>query len=135
MKLEDLVEFCSERVHEANKKLCEANGDNSQVPWGEATPEIQEATRSGVNKVLSDPSLTPSDIHDNWAKDKKAQGYVYGVKKDNQKKTHPSLVAFDKLPKAEQEKDTVYIETCQKAALEYLAQHTKTASTPSYDYR
>ena len=35
--------------------------------------------------------------HDDWCKAKRAQGWVYGEKRDNEKKVHPDLVSFSQL--------------------------------------
>ena len=39
------------------------------------------------------------------------EGYVWGEVRDHVKKTHPSLVPFDQLPKNEQTKDHLFVET------------------------
>lgn len=56
-------------------------------------------------------SLTPlieaiaKNVHDVWAKSRIAEGWVYGEKKDNEKKTTPCLVPYEELPESEKDYD------------------------------
>lgn len=43
--------------------------------------------------------------HERWMKEKQESGWRYGEKRDDTKKLHPSLVAYDKLSELEKEKD------------------------------
>ena len=52
----------------------------------------------------------PSDTHELWLKSKKEDGWVYGEKKDLEKKTHHCMVEFSKLPKEQQLKDFIVLE-------------------------
>ena len=59
----------------------------------------------GIEYLDANPDTTPEDNHNNWMQMKESQGWVYGSVKDFDKKTHPDLVPFDKLPIVEQPKD------------------------------
>ena len=59
----------------------------------------------GIEYLDANPDTTPEDNHNNWMRMKESQGWVYGEVKDFDKKTHPDLVPFDKLPIVEQRKD------------------------------
>ena len=41
------------------------------------------------------------NVHDIWAKERIAQGWTYGEKRDDTKKHHPCLVAYEDLPEEE----------------------------------
>ena len=41
------------------------------------------------------------NVHDTWAKERIAQGWTYGDKRDDAKKHHPSLIAYEDLPDEE----------------------------------
>lgn len=41
------------------------------------------------------------NVHDIWAKERFAQGWTYGEKRDDAQKHHPCLVAYEDLPEAE----------------------------------
>ena len=64
-----------------------------------------ESLLDGIRFQDEHPDNTPEENHDNWMKAKTEQGWVYGEVKDFEKKTHPDLVPFDKLPEVEKNKD------------------------------
>lgn len=43
--------------------------------------------------------------HERWCKERIADGWVYGEKRDNEKKIHPSLVPWEQLSEEEKQKD------------------------------
>ncbi len=95
-------------VHEANKAYCEALGDTSQEPWPNAPQEIQDSAIEGVIYRTNNPDVTDEEIHDNWCKYKKAEGWVYGKDKNAFRKTHHCLVDYDKLPEEQKLKDKLF---------------------------
>jgi hypothetical protein len=49
--------------------------------------------------------LLAQDEHERWMEDKRRNGWTYGPVRDNEKKIHPCLVSWEKLPENEQQKD------------------------------
>lgn len=49
-----------------------------------------------------------ASCHDNWKKDKIADGWVYGETKDTVLKTHPCIVEWWELPPEQQFKDRLF---------------------------
>ena len=47
------------------------------------------------------------NVHENWARERIAQGWVYGETRDDAKKTTPCLVPYDELSEEEKEYDRV----------------------------
>ncbi|MBQ2798487.1 MAG: Ryanodine receptor Ryr [Ruminiclostridium sp.] len=47
------------------------------------------------------------NVHENWAKGRIADGWVYGEKRDDEKKTTPCLVPYDELSETEKQFDRV----------------------------
>ena len=45
------------------------------------------------------------NVHDNWAAARISQGWTYGEKRDDEKKTTPCLVPYDELSEEEKEYD------------------------------
>lgn len=45
------------------------------------------------------------NVHEVWAETRIAQGWTYGEKRDDDKKTHPCLIAYEDLPEEEKEYD------------------------------
>ena len=94
--------------HQANKAWCEANGDNSQSDWNGSEEWQRKSAINGVNFRLENPDAPASAMHDNWSKEKLADGWVYGEIKDTNAKTHPCLVPFEELPEFQQKKDKLF---------------------------
>ena len=95
--------------HQANKAYCETIGDASQVDWENTPLEIQVSAKHGVYKMIqSECTMLPSDLHESWMKEKLGNGWVYGGKKDFEKKTHPCLVKYDALPESQRVKDYIF---------------------------
>lgn len=98
--------------HEANKAICDHSGDHSQVHWNE-TPEWQkDSAIAGVKTVLSKPTITAKELHDTWVTKKINDGWLYGSVKDENKKTHPNLVDYEKLSDIDKLKDSVFLSIC-----------------------
>lgn len=102
------VEEIAEQCHEANRRYCESIGDNTQVEWNKAEDWQKESAINGVKFKLENPDITPEQQHENWMKDKKADGWKYGKKKDAEKKTHPCMVPYEKLPEDQRLKDEIF---------------------------
>ncbi len=98
-------------AHAANIAYCNVNPDPA-VPtppaWEDCTDSHKEAMVNGVNFVLANPYAGDAASHENWMRFKTADGWKYGEVKDENAKTHPCLVPFDKLPKAQQVKDALF---------------------------
>lgn len=105
MKIEDIAHIC----HEANRALCETQGDYSQVRWEDAPQWQRDAALAGVRWRQDNPDALKSAQHEQWMADKIKEGWVYGEVKDSEKKTHPCLVLFDQLPSGQQAKDALFM--------------------------
>lgn len=73
----------------------------------EISNERLESLINGTKWALEHPDATPEDNHMEWVREKIKQGYTWGNKLDVEKKTHPSLLYFEDLPKVERDKDTM----------------------------
>ncbi|MDR1780781.1 MAG: Ryanodine receptor Ryr [Tannerella sp.] len=49
--------------------------------------------------------LMAENVHDTWARQRIADGWRYGTKRDDEQKLHPCLVPYDALPDSEREYD------------------------------
>jgi hypothetical protein len=94
--------------HQANKAWCEFLNDKSQVDWEKAPDWQKESAINGVKFRLQNPSVTPKDMHDNWLKEKKEQGWKFGMFKDVDKKEHPCMVEYEDLPESQKLKDHIF---------------------------
>lgn len=102
--IEQVARIC----HQANKALCEANGDTSQVHWEDAPEWQRQSAISGVCFHMVRPGAGPEASHENWMAKKLAEGWTYGPEKDPERKQHPLLVAFEDLPPHQQAKDMLF---------------------------
>lgn len=95
--------------HEVNRAFCKSIGDNSQPKWKDAPEWQKESAVNGVKFHLKNPNSKPQDSHNNWLAEKKRDGWVYGKVKNPTKKQHPCMVPYNKLPKDQQTKDSLFI--------------------------
>jgi hypothetical protein len=105
--LEQYAANTAKICHEANRALCEAFGDTSQVPWERAPAWQKNSSIDGV-WLHFEGDHGPEASHAAWMKSKLDEGWVYGPTKDPEAKTHPCLVPFDQLPREQQAKDYVF---------------------------
>ena len=104
MTINDVAKVC----HEANRALCECQGDLSQVSW-ELAPEWQkDSAVKGVVFNLDHPDAPASSSHESWLQVKEEEGWKYGPVKDAEKKEHPCFVPYDQLPIEQQAKDHLF---------------------------
>ena len=104
MELKQIAQIC----HETNRAYCLAIGDHSQVPWDEA-PEWQRKSAIDGVRHATDPTATPADSHNNWLREKRLEGWVYGEEKSVDRKEHPCMVPFEQLPEDQQRKDVLFL--------------------------
>lgn len=103
--IRQIAEVC----HEANRALTKHVGDVPvQPPWDEAPEEMRTSSIRGVQFALEHPNATPAEQHDAWACDKIASGWKHGPVKDEAKKEHPALVAYNDLPAGTKSKDALF---------------------------
>ncbi|MNW54352.1 RyR domain protein [compost metagenome] len=93
--------------HEVNRAYCRSIGDHSQQAWADAPEWQKESAVNGVEFHLSNET-TPEQSHENWMREKAADGWVYGPVKDPEKKEHPCMVPYDQLPLEQRTKDYLF---------------------------
>ena len=104
LAINKIAEVC----HENNRAYCESVGDFSNPPWRFVTEEKQKLIESGVRFHLANPDANPKSSHEKWVTDHQAAGWVYGKVKDEDKKTHPSMVPYGELSQHEKTKDYLF---------------------------
>jgi len=95
-------------AHEVNRIYCMALGDDSQPEWEDAPAWQKESAFNGAKAILANPDQPPRASHDNWLKEKIETGWKYGPIKDPDKKEHPCIVDYYKLPVDQRRKDTLF---------------------------
>lgn len=102
------IDEIAEVAHQANKTWCELNGDFSQMDWKDAPEWQRKSAINGVCFHMDNPNATPEASHENWLKEKVADGWVYGPVKDVEKKTHPCCRPYEELPVFQRVKDHLF---------------------------
>ena len=103
------IKKIAKTCHEVNKVYCESIGDYTQVPWEQAPKWQQDSAIDGVVYLFKNPNATCEDIHENWMKAKKDDGWRYGIVKDAEAKTHPCIMPYNFLSAEQRMKDTLFI--------------------------
>lgn len=70
-----------------------------------------------IDRLCADeaPPTTPEAEHDSWMRAYEEMGWRYGEVRDPVAKTHPDMVPFNELPKAERDKDAIFLAVCALA--------------------
>jgi RyR domain len=97
------VEMIARACYEANVVYARTLGEEP-LPF----EEVKDSVMSGVRDLIADPSMHPAQSHQRWMQFKLGEGWVWGPKKDLEKKTHPQLVAYDQLPEEQRIKDYLF---------------------------
>jgi hypothetical protein len=105
LRMDQIAKTC----HEVNKVYCESIGDFTQVEWDKAPKWQKDSAIDGVAYLFKNPNATCEDIHENWMKAKKADGWRYGIVKDAEAKTHPCIMPYNFLSLEQRMKDTLFI--------------------------
>lgn len=98
----------AEVAHETNRAYCYTLGDDSQVGWNIAPDWQRLSAINGVQFHIDNPDANCSASHENWLKEKYAEGWKYGKEKDEEKKEHPCCVPYNELPAEQRVKDALF---------------------------
>lgn len=108
MIVEEYINLAAKTAHEVNRAYCQTIGDHSQPSWADTPENIKESARDGVRYVVANPECSPADLHQNWLNFKIKDRWTYGEVKDVERKTHPCMVPYYKLPEQQQHKDKLF---------------------------
>lgn len=112
MNVSDIAEV----AHEVNAAYCRAIGDDSQPTWADAPDWQKDSAVNGVMMHMENPAAGPSGSHAAWLKEKLADGWVHGLVKDPDKKTHPCVMPFGDLPSWQRVKDFLFCQVVHSLA-------------------
>ena len=83
------------------------------MSW-EAAPDWQKnAAIHNVIYIIAHPEVSYKALHDYWMQEIINTGWSYGAIKDEEAKTHPSMIPFEQLSKKEQQKDKFFFTIVQ----------------------
>lgn len=97
-------------AYAANAAWCRAIADPVPDEWAVATDTVRNGYLEGVQTLRASPTLTPTELHERWCATRRAAGWVYGIRKDPgaAPPTHPCLIEWSKLPRAQRFKDRIF---------------------------
>ena len=95
-------------AHETNRVYCWTLGDYSQDGWDCCEQWQRDSAMNGVRAIKEGIVMGPTESHQNWLNEKGKDGWVWGPKKDPDKRLHPCIVPFDELPHEQQMKDHLF---------------------------
>lgn len=101
------LEAIARVVHEAVRAWARSAGDASIKAWNQAPRWQREATLEAIVYRIDNPGAPASEQHDQWASQKRADGWQYGETKDAVRKIHPLLIPYEELPEFERRKDAL----------------------------
>jgi hypothetical protein len=105
---EIMIEQMAMIVHETKRAYGKTVGDNSYSPWDETPGDQKNPTINSVTFLLQNPLAPVETLHDEWVRFMIADGWTFGSEKDDKKKTHPCLVAYEELPKEQKVKNFLF---------------------------
>ena len=103
---EQKIDQIARTVHAANSVLKKMNKEKPETY--EEVSEDRKIKMKDAIKVVLEQDTTPKQMHDVWLKNMKELGYKYGSKIDHDKKLHPCMVPYSKLPYAQKAKDDMF---------------------------
>jgi len=75
------------------------------------TEEQMKSLKDSIVTFLRNPKITPQQMHENWVRFKTANGWLYGLAKDESIKIHPNLIPWKDLSDIEKKKDVMHLES------------------------
>lgn len=120
-----MIEQIAKTAHEVNRAYCLSIGDTSQPSWEDAPAWQKISTINGVKFHLNNPHAKPENSHNNWLKEKEANGWKYGAMKNLETKEHPCFVPYEQLPQEQKTKDYLFIGVVKSFLITVSAETSK----------
>ncbi len=105
---EDDIQAAAMAAHTVNRAYCRLLGDHSQPHWWDAPEWQRVSATNGARMIAENPETTPEQSHEAWREEKLANGWMYGPKKDPDRRQHPCIMPYDDLPIAQRVKDQIF---------------------------
>ena len=98
---------------EAYRALCVSQGDHTVDSWYFAPDDKKQAMIASVSHIILTPGITAKMCHEHWVRWKLHEGWTSSNRKDEARKTHPMLMAWDDLTPDQQLKDRLFVSIVQ----------------------
>jgi hypothetical protein len=94
--------------HEAVRAYARAMGDFSYDPWDLAAKWRHAVTLNAVTYAIVHDHPGPEAVHGNWVRFMEEQGWSFGVARDDGRKKHYLMRAYEVLPTHHQAKFHIF---------------------------
>lgn len=101
------VEKIARACHEVHSVFCKNNGFKV-TSWDEKSEEHQQTVINSVKKIVKGVIKSPQEAHTNFVFQKRKDGWNYGEKHSERKKTSPRLCDWNELPAIERQKEEFF---------------------------
>jgi len=93
-----------------------ANAPVVPPPFNQRSEAFKEQFVRAVVRQFGPSRLkSPKEAHNAWWNEYIQLGWKYGEEYDPERKTHPDMVEYEKLPMLEREKDEIFLALCNIA--------------------
>ena len=104
-----LLYILAESCYEATKVISEQILSEEKKEWKLVDSDDKAKLLNAVNRAIEKRITDPSVSHGEWITDMIKDGWQYGEKYDEVKKTHPCMIPYDQLPVGQQTKDYIFL--------------------------
>ena len=77
------------------------------IPYDDETRKVYSgSSREKLPEELMElVEVMAKNVHEVWSQSRLSEGWTYGARRDDEKKTHPCLVPYEELPEIEKDYD------------------------------
>lgn len=106
MNIEQIAKTC----HAVHLAYCSEMLFHTQPKWDELQNEHRETIIDSVQKIVNGTIKSKEDSHNNFIKNKKKNGWIYGETYSLIDKINPRLIGFDDLSLEQRIKEALFFE-------------------------
>ena len=116
--VDQVAKICYSACKSLQQELEDTN--YNPVTWDESPAQLKKNCITGVQYVINNIDKPELDrlLHENWLEIKQSQGVKYGKKYDYEKKTHPLMLEYNKLPESQRLEYRMFVNIVKSVVLD-----------------